>query len=206
MLTAELQEIHDRFSRDLVFHRGFLTKWAGLESPLDREGQKYLIESFIRCVPGQWERFWFALLVASLHHDPRLVQGSENALGTQPSMKDCEEHILEGKNYLKFHQAMGLVDYSKTILFDEHNPFLAIEGYCRLIDEVYVIRNYLVHYSGSSEDILVDWCELEYGIKWDGLNRFLLENNGERLWGYVEMFENVSREMRAKQENAEGQK
>ncbi len=91
-----------------------------------------------------------------------------------------------------------LKHFSKQVLPDDSNPFLAIsKGHAGAIDEVYKIRNYLAHYSGRASRTLMDVYRSKYGMhRFLEPGQFLLGYQAKRLWSYFDAFEGASDDMK----------
>jgi hypothetical protein len=107
--------------------------------------------------------------------------------------------VLFGGSYKDFRSFGDLKGFSKKVLPDDSNPFLVITAaHTTKIDEVFKIRNYLAHYSAAARRALDRMYETSYDMqRFQEPGRFLLANNGRRLWAYFSAFAGASADMRA---------
>jgi hypothetical protein len=115
-----------------------------------------------------------------------------------PSWDLCHALII-GSTYTNFPSFGALKGYSKKILLDASNPFLAISPtHTEKIDEVYKIRNYLSHYSKASSRSLMHVYSTKYSMqRFLEPGQFLLAYDAQRLWGYFDGFAGASNDMKA---------
>jgi len=115
-----------------------------------------------------------------------------------PSHELCQA-LLFGERYRDFPSFGALKGFSKKILPDKSNPFLEIkESNWKKIDEVYIIRNYLSHYSSKARRSLFEMYKKKYEMtKFLEPGQFLLAYNARRSWNYFNAFIEASNDMKS---------
>ena len=212
MPISELKEIYGNHDRSLQFRRDLFLKLLDPDNPLSTEECECVVELLVVGVTANWEESTNGLLVACLRHDPSLMHGY--ALGPEsepPSVETCAAYIMEipqkGKRglpeapkrrYLSFRNTEALINFSRPILPDASNPFLALRDYANEIDDFYLIRNYVTHRSQYAKDFLLKIYESKYGHQgWVEPGRALLADGGKLFSAYFDVFAEASHRMRA---------
>lgn len=114
--------------------------------------------------------------------------------------KDLCEAILVGPGYLDFKSVSDIKNFAKKVLPKDVNPFRLIRANptAKRIDELYVMRNYLSHYSGKSRRALYRMYQHSWGLKnFRQPGDFLIAYSGKRLFQYIDAFTGASKQMRA---------
>ena len=115
-----------------------------------------------------------------------------------PSKGLCHA-LLFGESYRDFKSVGDLKGFAKKVLPVASNPFGAISSaHAKLIDQVYVIRNYLSHYSFRAGRTLHRLYKDEYNMtRFLEPGQFLVAYSGKRLWAYFDAFRGASDDMKA---------
>jgi len=199
MRKANLEHNHLRFDEAIGRYRGFMERIAEAKRVVQSKTEKQdVAESVLLRLCAHWERFVDEHLVDCVNCDhSKLNEFLGLAIPRHPSRNVCEA-ILFGGSYRDFRSFGDLKGFTKRVLPDDSNPFLVITpAQGSKIDEVFKMRNYLAHYSSAARRALDRMYEQSYGIKrFQEPGRFLLANNGRRLWAYFDAFSGVSRDMR----------
>ena len=162
------------------------------------EEKRDIAESVLLRLCAYWERFIDEHLVDCINRDhTRLSEYFSVSIPDNPSWDLCHALII-GASYRDFRTFGDLKGFTKKILPDKSNPFLAVSAsHGKKIDEVYKIRNYLSHYSVASWRALMQVYKDVYEMgKFLEPGQFLLAYNGERLLKYFASFEGASRDMK----------
>ena len=163
------------------------------------EEKRDIAESVLLRLCANWERFIDEHLVDCVNRDhSRLSEYFSVSIPQNPSWDLCHALII-GNSHTNFPSFGALKEFSKNILPDLGNPFLAISStYTDKIDEVYKIRNYLSHYIKASSRSLMHVYSAKYSMqRFLEPGQFLLAYDAQRLWGYFDGFAGASKDMKA---------
>jgi len=199
MRKSDLIKNHEQFDKSLARYRQFMEKIVNAQRVIaSAEEKRDIAESVILRLCAHWEQFVDEHLVDCVNCDHLKL---EEFLGVNiqknPSKSLCQA-LLYGDRYRDFHDFGELKGFSKRVLPDDSNPFLAVkEPHWKRIDEVYKLRNYLSHYSAKATRSLHEM----YKTKYDMTNflkpgHFLLAYDVKRFWAYFDAFEGASRDMK----------
>jgi len=157
-----------------------------------------LAESVVLRLVANWESFVDEHLVACVNRDhSKLNEFLGATIPDHPNMSLCRALVF-GDGYRDFQSTGALIGFSKKLLPEASNPFLAIsQSHKNRIDDVYKIRNYLAHYSAKGRRTLWRMYKAKYRYsRWVEPGRFLLANEGQRLWECFDSFEGASADMK----------
>ena len=200
MRKADLKKNHEPFDAALVRYRSFMRKVLAAKHVVGTAQEKRdLAESVMLRLCAHWESFLDEHLVDCVNVDhSRLSEYFGSAIPPNPSKALCQV-LLFGASYRDFRSFGDLKGYSKKILPDQSNPFLAVtSAQFRKIDEAYKIRNYLSHYSATGRRALIRVYRQDYGMeRFFEPGQFLLAYDARRLWVYFDAFSAASAAMRA---------
>ena len=149
MRKADLAKNHKGFDAALTRYRAFMAKVLNAQRVVASSVEKRdIAESVVLRVCSWWEYFVDEHLVDCVNCDSsQLSQFFGVTIPPHPSKALCQV-LLFGDTYRDFKSVSDLKGFSKKVLPGTSNPFSAISvTHAKLIDEVYVIRNYLSHYS-----------------------------------------------------------
>lgn len=199
MRKADLRKNHQPFDRALVRYRGFTGKIIGAQRVISRKTEKEdLVESVLLRLCANWERFVDEHLVDCVNVDhTKLHEFLGVPIPQNPTRNLCEAFLI-GPRYLDFRSFGDLKRYSRKILPDASNPFLAVaSSHTNKIDEAYKLRNYLAHYSSAARRSLDRTYKNVYRLRrFVEPGRFLIAYEGQRLWKYFSAFEGASQNMK----------
>jgi hypothetical protein len=200
MRKASLKQNHVAFDDALIRYRAFLTKILAAQRVIASVAEKRdLAESVLLRLCANWEAFLDEHLVDCVNCDhAKLNDYFSLTLPSNPSKALCEALVI-GDRYRDFKDMGALKGFSKRILPDAANPFLAIsQTNLDRIDEVYRIRNYLAHYSSAATKSLMALYKTKYNMnKFLEPGQFLLAYDARRLWTYFDAFDSASAQMKA---------
>lgn len=199
MRKADLARNHDDFDVSVKRYREFMKKIIAARRVVATEQEKRdVAESTILRLCANWERFIDSHLVDCINCDAsRMNEYLGVALKPHPDRATCQA-ILIGGRYLDLKSFSSLKKFSKQVLPDASNPFLVVTKTERdRIDEVYIIRNYLSHYSDKAKRALRAVYKKKYSRKkFCEPGYFLLGHKAKWLWAYFDAFENASVKMK----------
>jgi len=200
MRKSDLKKNHIDFDEAVERYRGFMGKIINAQRVVSTATEKRdIAESVLLRLCAHWERFVDHHLVDCVNRDhTSLSKYFSVTIPNNPSWDLCHALII-GSSYKDFHSFNELKKFTKKILPESSNPFLAVtNAHTKKIDEVYKIRNYLSHYSAASERGLKRVYKDEYCMeRFLEPGQFLLAYDGERLWGYFGAFAGASSDMKA---------
>ncbi len=200
MRKASLKQNHKKLDSALLRYAGFLGKIVHSERVIKTQQEKRdVAESVLLRVCAYWESFVDEHLIDCANVDSsKLAAHFGVPLPKHLSKATCQA-LLFGDSYRDFKSVGDLKGFSKKVLSDTCNPFLAItSGDAKSIDEVYVIRNYLAHYSFKAKRRLHDLYKKEYDMhNFVEPGQFLMAYNRKRLVRYLTGFMMASAAMKA---------
>jgi hypothetical protein len=200
MRKSNLKKNHVPFDAALVRHRTFMDKIINAQRVISTtEEKRDIAESVLLRLCAYWERFVDEHLVDCVNCDhTQLSKHFSVSLPENPSWNLCHALII-GASYTDFRSFGDLKGHSKKILPENSNPFLQVsQAHATKIDEVYKIRNYLSHYSASSSRALMHVYKTTYTMqRFLEPGQFVLAYGAQRLWGYFDVFEGASNDMKA---------
>jgi len=199
MRKADLVKNHVVLDTAIDRYRGFLEKVINAQRVVaSTEEKRDIAESVLIRLCAYWEFFTDGHLVDCVNKDSsRLSQFFGVSIPANPS-KDLCQALLFGEKYRDFRAFDELKAFTKKILPDNNNPFLAIsKRHGFKIDEVYCIRNYLSHYSAKSKRTLFDMYKKKYKMtRFLEPGQFVLAYNAKNLWEYLAAFQGASADMK----------
>jgi hypothetical protein len=161
-----------------------------------------LIEAFVLRIAAIWEILVETLFIDCLNRDSSALAKRLNLpLGKHLNRPVCKA-IVSGLRYFDFRNVGTLQKDAKSVLVRRYNPFLSIpKDAARKIDEFFILRNYLSHYSSASKRSVMQAYRQSYGLqRFMEPGRFLYASRGHngqtRLADYVGAFLKASAEMR----------
>lgn len=200
MRKADLKQNHDSFDDALARYRGFMERVVDAQRVIRTNTEKQdVAESVLLRLYAHWERFVDEHLVDCVNVDhSQLNEFLGLTIPRHPSRNVCQA-VLFGGGYRDLRNFGRLIDFTKKVLPSASNPFLQVtKANRKKIDEVSTIRNYLAHYSSAARRALDRLYKNVYNLqRFQEPGRFLLANNGKRLWSYFDAFEGASTDMKA---------
>lgn len=200
MRKADLKKNHDSFDGALARYRSFMQRVVDAQRVIKTKTEKQdVAESILLRLCAHWERFVDEHLVDCVNCDhSQLNEFLGVTIPRHPSRDVCQA-VLYGSGYKDFRSFGDLKGFTKKVLPDDSNPFLKVSSaHAEKIDEVLKIRNYIAHYSAAARRALDRMYKQSYTLsRFEEPGRFLLANNGRRLWSYFNTFEGASTDMKA---------
>ena len=201
MRKANLANNHDWFEEDMDWYKKFLGRMLGAKRVVKYDDKLEILESLVIRLCALWEAFVEDELIDCLNIDccSKYREELQLELPEHPT-KDLCEAILVGPGYLDFKSVGDIRSRAGKILPDDVNPFKLIRSAtAKRIDELYVMRNFLSHYSGKSRRALM---KMYQNPPWELKNfcqpgNFLIAYNGKRLIQYIGALLDASEQMRA---------
>lgn len=201
MRKADLAKNHDWFEEDLRWYIDFLSRTIGAQRVIRTKADKVeLVEALMLRICALWEAFVEAELIDCLNLDcTKFSEYLKLDLPKHMSRTMCEA-VLLGDRYLDFRNVGETKNFAKKALCDDNNPFhLLANSTAKKIDELYVMRNYLSHYSSKSKRALRQMYKSSHNLnKFREPGNFLLawDKGGFRLVPYIQAFLDASEQMR----------
>ena len=171
------------------------------------KGRHKLVESLAIRIYVVWEIFIENLLIDCLHHDASQYASYKEMQLPKSLSRDVCELLLTGIGFLDIKGVGSLKGIANRVIVKECNPFNGIDSEdASMIDEFYIIRNYLAHQSRASKRSL---SKEVYG-KRHKIARFIepgeflaatasrhASSQPIRLRGYIDAFVNAANAMEA---------
>lgn len=199
MKKSDLEKNHRPFDDALTRYRKFLEKVVAAKYVVSSAAEKRdVAESVLLRLCAHWESFVAEHLVDCVNRDSsRLGEYFSLDLPPHPTKALCQALVI-GDRYRDFRSMGDLKRFTKKVLPDPSNPFLQIkQTHLDKLDEVYIIRNYLAHYSGFAARSLWNLYKKTHGMTYfSEPGKFLLSSNAKRLWAYFDAFDGASADMK----------
>lgn len=200
MRKSDLKARHANFDSAIQRYRSFSEKVIRAQRVIGTaEEKRDLAESIVLRLIANWENFVDEHLVACVNcHPSNLHEFLGVPVPKHPDVNLCRALIF-GDGFRDFQSTSALIRFSRKLLPEEGNPFLAIKKTHKAkIDEMYRVRNYLAHYSAKSRRDLWRMYKTTYHYdRWMEPGKFLLVRDGKRLWECFDAFHGASEDMKA---------
>ena len=162
--------------------------------------KKQIHEAFVLKIYVAWEVLVENLFVECLSCDPSKYAEYKAIKLPQKLTRDVCRGLISGLGYFDFRDTADLKGKANNILAPRLNPFAKIPRDAgNKIDEFYVVRNYLAHYSGSSRQSLARIYRNKYNLLFrepgDFFFEFDKENKQIRFANYTNAFLKAADEM-----------
>lgn len=180
----------------------FLTRIYNAKTVVGSQREKTeIFEAFVFKICATWEMFIENLLIDCLTRDTsQYAKYTGYELPRQLTRNVCKA-IVFGTGYPNYKSVSHLKGKARTILARHHNPFNTISrGPTDRIDEFYIIRNYLAHYSDAAQRSLYQKYKKNHGMrKFQEPGDFLISSGRKtkhpRMIVYVNAFVQAAQEM-----------
>ena len=127
--------------------------------------KKHIHEAFVLKIYVAWEVLVENLLIECLSRDPSKYAEHKAIKLPKRLTKDVCRGLISGLGYFDFKDTGDLKGKAKRVLVTKFDPFAKIPSdAAKRIDEFYVIRNYLAHYSESSKQSLMRMYKNKYNL------------------------------------------
>jgi len=200
MRKSDLKKTHVPLDAAISRYRGFMQRVIDAQQVVSSAQEKRdVAESVLLRLCANWERFVDAHIVDCVNCDPaKLSEHFGVSIPPHPSWDLCHALII-GDSYTDFRSFGDLKGFTKRILLEDSNPFLAVSSvHGKRIDEIYKIRNYLSHYSAKARDSLHKMYKSKYEMtRFLEPGYFVLGYGATRLWNYFDAFAGASAAMLA---------
>jgi len=198
MRKADLAKNHDDFEDNMGWYIEFLERM--LDQVKEEDDFVVILESLVIRLCAIWEAFVDDEMIACLNIDSSKCKEELQLRLPKHLSKDLCEAILVGHGYMDFKSVGDIRNFAGRVLPDDVNPFKKIRTNptAKRIDELYVMRNYLSHYSSKSRRTLHKMYQTAWHLKkFREPGNFLLAYYGKRLFQYIDAFLDASKQMRA---------
>ncbi|MBL7153566.1 MAG: hypothetical protein ISS79_07595 [Phycisphaerae bacterium] len=175
MRKPSVEFIFDRFFGQINWYTNLLVKVTETESlELDALEKREIFEAFVLKIYVAWEVLVEDVVVECLCRDSS--QYAEHKTVTLPKKmtRNLCRCLISGLGYFDFRDTGDLKGWATKILADRQNPFKDVLP-DKKIDEFYIIRNYLAHYSDASKQSLTRMYRRNYDLSFRGPGDFLLD-------------------------------
>ena len=179
-------------------YKTVLTKIVSIpKSTLPRADKVEIFAAFVSTIWTQWEILSEDLLIDCLNRDSsQYAEFLDIRLPGHPSRDLCQV-MLNGFGYFDVKSVDQLKKIGTNVLTKQYNPFSAITSVQKKkIEEFRKIRNYLAHYSRTSERAVEEMLRTTYGFQrfqQPGifLSTIVSQPTKTRLHTYIENFEST---------------
>lgn len=199
MRKSDLKKNHQALDEACARYRAFIGRVIQSQGmTTNAQERRDIAESVMLRLCANWEQFIDEHLVDCVNRDhTRLSQYFSVTIPENPSWDLCHALVI-GATYRDFRSYGELKGYTKKILPDASNPFLAVtQEHADSIDDAYKMRNYLAHYSKASKKTLMKVYKDVYGMtRFLEPGQFLLAYSATRLWKFFDAFEGASADMK----------
>lgn len=199
MRKADLVKNHDEFEEDMGWYIEFLTRMLAAKRVVNYDDKLEILESLVIRLCAIWEAFIEGEMIDCLNIDcSKYAEELQLQLPKHPT-KDLCEAILVGAGYLDFKNVDDIKGFARKVVPDDINPFRLIKNNPtgKRINELYVMRNYLSHYSRKSRRALMKMYQSSWGLKnFRQPGDFLIAYSGKRLIQYIDALLEASEQMR----------
>lgn len=199
MRKADLAKNHDEFEDDMDWYIEFLIRMLGAKRVVKYDDKLEILESLVIRLCAIWEAFIEGEMIDCLNIDCSKCKEELQLKLPKHLNKDLCEAILVGLGYLDFKSVDNIKSFARRILPEDVNPFKLIRTNptAKRINELYIMRNYLSHYSGKSRRTLQKMYQDSWDIKrFREPGDFLIARRGKRLIQYIDALLDASKQMR----------
>jgi hypothetical protein len=199
MRKADLAKIHDEFEEDMDWYIDFLIRMLRAKRVVQYYDKLEILESLVIRLCAIWEVFVGDEMIACLNIDSSKCKEELQLRLPKHLSKDLCEAILVGHGYMDFKSVGDIKSFARKVLPDDVNPFnfIRTNPTAKRIDELYIMRNYLSHYSSKSRRTLHKMYQDSWDLKkFREPGDFLLAYSGKRLVQYIGAFLDASEQMR----------
>jgi len=198
MNKADLRNNHRQFERHVERSEDFATRLLAAERVVRLEDKQRIAEATILRLSSYWEWFIDQELLDCININSRRLAQYLEVKHKHLNIEMCRAILFRG-GYLDFRSVQAAKRFAKDILPDEVNPFRLIEpSTASKVDELFTIKNYLVHRSFAAKRALKKMYRKNYEIRiFQEPGRFLVAHRGRRLRSYIEALRRASTQMEA---------
>jgi len=199
MRKADLLKNHDEFEGDLGWYADFIGRMLRAQRVVHQRDKVEILESLVIRICAIWEAFVEEEMVDCLNIDSSRCREELQLRLPKHMTRDLCEAVLVGMGYLSFRSVNDMKRHARRLLPPDVNPFRLIsnEPTAKRMDEFYIMRNYLSHYSGRSRRQLQKMYHDSWQLKrFRQPGDFLCSYSGARLIQYIEAFKDASNQMR----------
>lgn len=171
-----------------------------IDRRIHRSEKKHIHEAFVLKIYVAWEVLVENTFVECLRRDPSEYARRKGLVLPRTLSRDVSRGMLSGLGYFDFKDTSDLKGKARRLLAAGHNPFASIPSEsARKMDEFYVIRNYLAHYSATARQVLARMYADNYGTSFREPGDFFFEWDTQtrqvRFAGYINALMAAANEM-----------
>ncbi len=131
-----------------------------------RNEKRGIFEAFVFRICANWEILVEDLFIDCFSKDTSMFQTSTGFNIDKHLNRDTCKAIILGTQYIDFKNIADLKKQAKRVIMPQCNPFKEIPTLNgNKIDEFFVIRNYLAHYSDAARRSLHRMYKKQYGLR-----------------------------------------
>ena len=195
MKTVDFKYYHEEFDSWIVWYGDLMDRLIKAERVVRTKLEKEeLVEALILRCAVRWELLLTRDIIASLNKDSSYYAKELGLNLRKHFTKDECEVIFLGHRYEDFGSVKSVVSFGKKYLNPKFNPFKGITNHQeKMIDEFFIIRNLLAHYSSLAFRKYYSMIKKNYNLRRVSEPcRFLMSSNtqsGEYRWSkYLRTF------------------
>ncbi len=195
MKKIDFKYWHNDFDSWIVWYGDFMYRLIKAKRVVKTKFDKEeLVEALILRCAVRWELLLTRDIIASLNKDSSYYAKELGLKLRKHLTKDECEAIFLGHRYEEFRSVRSVINFGKKYLNPKFNPFKGITpNQEKIIDEFFIIRNLLAHYSSSAFRKYNSMVKRNYKLKRvPEPCRFLMSANtvsGEYRWSkYLRTF------------------
>jgi len=213
MRKSSLEITFEKFFDQISFYRDLLTKIKhtdkiSYDNPevikslkttgIDLREKKEVFEALFLKIYVTWEILVEELLIDCLNRDISQYATHKETTFPKHLPRSVCKALITGLRYFDVRSVGEIQKISRQILIDRYNPFKSIdEPSKKRINETYIIRRYLAHYSDQAKRELRRLYKDKYNLKHfrqpgDFLFAFDKETKQIRLANYINAFINAA--------------
>lgn len=200
MRKTSFEETFSHFFSKLNWYTDLLVKVTN-DPVITRTAKKEIYEAFVLKIHVTWELFVENLLIGCLNRDTANYAKYKAVTLPKNLNNNICKCLLTGISFFDTRSVSETQKIAKNILVNKFNPFSKIpKNDARRINQFYIIRNYLAHYSERSKLSLMKVYKINY--KFNNFcepGYFLCAHDRQtkqiRLANYIDSFTNAADKM-----------
>lgn len=177
------KEFEERIEKILQYAEEIIIDLPFQQQKFEIQEKHLILESLILRVCALWEKFLETELILVVGYDPSKLIGEMNIRNITKLNLSLIRAILFSDVFRDFHDIERSKSFFKKYIVNGYNCFNKISSkQVKKIQFIYIIRNYLSHYSEFAKRKLFESYKKEYGLsRFLEPGQFLFVNKGERF-------------------------
>lgn len=166
MRKRSLRETFANFFKWMDVYRALLRKVRESTAPLSLRERREVFEAFVPKVAAQWNILVEELLIDCLNRDSTKYAETFGERFPKHNISALCEVMITGIGYFDVKSFDDAKGKAARILVPALNPFPAVSAlHAKRIGQLFVIRNYVAHYSRVAERAYAKMCKGNFGMK-----------------------------------------